>query len=255
VLQETCLAVFHKGGHDSKVVCSAQSVNGRISSTVLGRIAIDPVAADRPWVLPRLRGDRDLIGVAATRRRRLRDFGWRASTGPLVWNRHKRQIGREPDRDSVPIIWAADLETGYIRRSSARDHRRWIRLRPKDEFMQLSEPAILVQRTTAPEQPRRLVAAALTAKALIRDWGGVAVVENHVNVLRCASSDSPLTAKLLAALLNTPTYDRLFRCMTGTVAVSAYELEALAFPDPEVLQAWAALTGDELTDAVAKAFA
>ncbi len=121
--------------------------------------------------------------------------------------------------------------------------------------MRLSEPAILVQRTTAPEQPRRLVAAALTASSLTRDWGGAAVVENHVNVLRCASSDSPLTPEMLAAMLNSPTYDRLYRCMTGTVAVSAYELEALALPSPMVLRRWAKLAGEDLNTAIANAFA
>lgn len=255
VLQETCLAVFHRGVPGSKVFCSTQSVNGRICSTALGRTAIDPSAPDQPWVLPRVRGDRRLIGVAATQRHRLRDFGWRANTGPLVWNRHKCQISHQSGRGRVPIIWAADLETGHIRRNPAREQQRWIKLRSRDEFMRLSEPAILVQRTTAPEQPRRLVAAALTASSLTRDWGGAAVVENHVNVLRCASSDSPLTPEMLAAMLNSPTYDRLYRCMTGTVAVSAYELEALALPSPMVLRRWAKLAGEDLNTAIANAFA
>ncbi|MGH9033552.1 MAG: SAM-dependent methyltransferase, partial [Acidimicrobiia bacterium] len=123
-----------------------------------------------------------------------------------------------------------------------------------DGFMRLTEPAVLVQRTTAPEQPRRLVAAALTAGALRDDWGGAVVVENHVNVLRCATPDSPLTAELLTALLNTQTFDRLYRCMTGTVAVSAYELEALPLPAAEVLATWATLPEHELAAAVAAAF-
>jgi adenine-specific DNA-methyltransferase len=71
------------------------------------------------------------------------------------------------------------------------------------------------------------------------------VVENHVNVLRRADVDSELTPELLAALLNTATYDRLYRCMTGTVAVSAYELEALPLPAPDVVGDWAAWCLDE----------
>jgi adenine-specific DNA-methyltransferase len=255
VLQETCLAVFQKGGSGGEVACSSQSVNGRVRSVTLGRAAIDPERADLPWLLPRSRADRLLIRGAASYRHKLGDLGWSASTGPLVWNRHKPQISGGKSDGSVPILWAADLEIGHVRRNAVRDRQRWIRLRPRDEFMRLAEPAVLVQRTTAPEQPRRLVAAALTVDALENDWGGAVVVENHVNVLRCGSATGSLTPELLTALLSTPTYDRLYRCMTGTIAVSAYELEALPFPDADVLLAWAALSEQDLAAAVAQAFA
>ncbi|MEK7242362.1 MAG: SAM-dependent methyltransferase, partial [Planctomycetota bacterium] len=112
-------------------------------------------------------------------------------------------------------------------------------------FMRLSEPAILVQRTTAPEQPRRLVVATLDA-ATLADWGGAVVVENHVNVLRCSSPDSPLSPALLHHLLDTVTLDRLYRCLTGSVAVSAYELEALPMPSPPVLDRWSSLDQSEV---------
>jgi adenine-specific DNA-methyltransferase len=255
VLQETCLAVFQKGGSNGQVTCSTQSINGRIRSVALGRTLVDVEAADLPWLLPRSAQDRRMIRAASRYRLRLRDYGWSASTGPLVWNRHKPQISAEQTDESVPILWAADVGHGRIRRNAVRDHQRWIKLRPKDDFMLLTRPAVLVQRTTAPEQPRRLIAAALPVKALARDWGGAVVVENHINVLRCARSGSPLTPRLLAALLNTPTFDRLYRCMTGTVAVSAYELEALQLPSADTIRAWAALSGRQLTIAVAEAFA
>lgn len=255
VLQETCLAVFHKGGPAGKVACSTQSVNGRIRSVTLGRAAIDPKTADLPWLLPRAPQDRRLIRAATRHRLRLRDYGWTASTGPLVWNRHKPQISAVQSAERLPILWAADVEAGRIRRSSNREHQRWIKLRPKDDFMPLAQAAVLVQRTTAPEQARRLIAAALSTKTLVKDWGGSVVVENHINVLRCTRRDSPLTPRLLTALLNAPTFDRLYRCMTGTVAVSAYELEALQLPRLTTLRAWAALPERALMAAIAEAFA
>lgn len=255
VLQETCLALFHKGAKAPDVICSAQSINGNVRRVRLGRASIDDTSPDLPWLLPRSPQDGALIRAVAKHPHRLRDFGWTASTGPLVWNRHKPQISAEKRDGALPIVWASDLEVGRIRRSATRDRQRWIKLRPKDEFMRLTEPAVLVQRTTAPEQPRRLVAAALTADVLQDNWGGAAVVENHVNVLRCTTPDSPLTAALLTALLNTQTLDRLYRCMTGTVAVSAYELEALPLPAADVLATWAALPEPELATAVAAAFA
>jgi adenine-specific DNA-methyltransferase len=254
VLQETCLAVFHKGGQGGEVTCSTQSVNGRVRSVALGRATVDLTTADLPWLLPRAPQDRPLIRAASKHLLRLRDHGWTASTGPLVWNRHRPQISAERCHGAIPILWAADVEPGRIRRSSVRDHQRWIKLRPRDGFMLLSRPVVLVQRTTAPEQPRRLIAAALPASVLKKDWYGGVVVENHINVLRCTRRDSPLSPRLLTALLNTPTFDRLYRCMTGTVAVSAYELEALQLPDAATLRAWAALPGRELEAAIAEAF-
>lgn len=116
--------------------------------------------------------------------------------------------------------------------------------------MRLTEAAILMQRTTAPEQPRRLVVATLDA-ATVADWGGAVVVENHVNVLRCSSSDSPLSLGLLHRLLDTPTFDRLYRCLTGSVAVSAYELEALPMPPADVLLSWERLDVEQLAPTVA----
>jgi adenine-specific DNA-methyltransferase len=253
VLQETCLVVLHKGDHAGKVTCSTQRVNGRTRSVRLGDVRLVPSATHLPWLLPRTDADRRLVRAAASHRRRLHDYGWKASTGPLVWNRHKPRIHAEPRNGAVPILWAADIGGKRVSQSPARDRHRWIELRESDSFMRLATPAVLVQRTTAPEQSRRLVAAELTEEDLAA-WGGVVVVENHVNVLRCSVS-SALTSGLLAALLNTATFDRLFRCMTGTVAVSAYELGALPLPADDVLESWQALSEPELAKAVAAAFA
>lgn len=255
VLQETCLAVFHKGSAARPVACSSQVVNGRTRSVDLGRQSLPTGDPELPWLLPRTRSDVQLIRAASRTTRRLPDYGWKASTGPLVWNRHKGQIGAAKHSGAVPILWAADIAAGTVRRSAARAAQRWLMPRERDGFMVLTEPAVLVQRTTAPEQPRRLNAACLCMQAL-RDWGGAVVVENHVNVLRpIEGSKGPLSAEMLTALLNTPTLDRLYRCLTGTVAVSAYELEALPLPSEETLAALACLPSKEVAGVLAKSFA
>ncbi len=248
VLQETCLAVFRKGGDPESVICSQLVVNGAVELRRLPA-APPPGTESLPWLLPRRSSDARLIAVASRLEARLPDYGWRASTGPLVWNRHKPQIFASPGAGRLPILWAADIDGGIVRRDRARDHQRWIALRSQDEFMKLEEPTVLVQRTTAPEQPRRLLTARLAPETLA-EWGGAVVVENHVNVLRCGESASPLTAELLERLLRTPTFDRLYRCLTGTVAVSAYELEALPFPPTTTLLDWQELSPAELEDAV-----
>lgn len=250
VLQETCLAIFRKGSGSREVMCSRLTMNGKSGRVALPPASLPTAREDRPWLLPRAPRDRGLVRHAAGFEARLSDYGWKASTGPLVWNRHKVQIFSERGQDALPIVWAADLDGGTVRRAKAREPQRWIFLRPQDDFMRLTEAAILMQRTTAPEQPRRLVVATLDA-ATVADWGGAVVVENHVNVLRCSSSDSPLSLGLLHRLLDTPTFDRLYRCLTGSVAVSAYELEALPMPPADVLLSWERLDVEQLAPTVA----
>jgi len=53
-------------------------------------------------------------------------------------------------------------------------------------------------------------------------------------VVRAVSDPKVLTA-VLAALLNSAVVDQVFRCISGSVAVSAFELEALPLPVPSAL--------------------
>lgn len=254
VLQETCLAIFQKSASSRNVACSRITINGASTRLQLPQALLPRTLEDRPWLLPRTPGDGGLIRRATQLDARLSDYGWKASTGPLVWNRHKAQIDSARRNRAIPILWAADLEGGEIRRAAAREGQRWIVLRPQEDFMRLTEPAILLQRTTAPEQPRRLIVATLD-HATLTEWGGAVVVENHVNVLRCSDADSALSEALLQRLLTTETFDRLYRCLTGSVAVSAYELEALPMPPPEVLRSWSCLPDEELHMTVADYYA
>lgn len=88
-----------------------------------------------------------------------------------------------------------------------------------------------MQRTTAKEQHRRLIAAELPQEFIER-YGGVSI-ENHLNMVRPISDTAGVPAKAVAALLNSTIVDQIFRCISGSVAVSATELEALPLPSPE----------------------
>jgi adenine-specific DNA-methyltransferase len=245
VLQETLLATLVRGVQPQDVRCEALAVNGHSTRVPIGT-ARSPVIPDLPWLLPRAAADVPLVRHAANLIARLSDYGWKASTGPLVWNRAKDRISAHRHLGSVEIMWAADLVNGRLRRARLRQPQRWLHLRPGgDRSLVLDRPAVLVQRTTAPEQPRRLVAAELDA-ACLAEWGGRVVVENHLNVLTCQDPESPLTARLLLALLDSDALDRLYRCLTGSVAVSAYELAAMPLPDESALLGWMLLDGARL---------
>ena len=237
VLQETVLASFVRGAAPREIRCATVAGNGQLTRAGIGS-ACPPARPDLPWPLPREASDVPLVRRAALLPARLPDYGWKVSTGPLVWNRARDRISAHRRAGSVAIVWAADLEGGTPRWAPIRQPQRWLALRPGDDrALVLDRPAVLVQRTTAPEQPRRLLAAEFDAGCLAR-WGGRVVVENHVNVLTCHDPHSPLATRLLMLLLRSAAFDRLYRCLTGSVAVSAYELSAMPLPEPATLLDW-----------------
>lgn len=247
VLQETCLATFTRRRSRRTSIASA---NGRVTPVA----KVSSPRSDRPWVLPRRADDASLAVAAAGMPLTLRSIGWKVSTGPLVWNRRRSDLGRFRRSRSAPVLWAADLDGGQLHRDPSKSSLRWLSLRGSDaDVMLLREPAILAQRTTSPEQRRRLVCAELSPH-LLSEWGEKIVVENHVNVLRPEEADVLLSRQALTALLSTRTIDRLMRCISGSVAVSAYELESLPLPDAAVLKAWENLRGDDLENVVAMTY-
>jgi adenine-specific DNA-methyltransferase len=181
-----------------------------------------------PWFLPRSPTQARLAGRAEEMPTRLADLGYRASTGPLVWNRHKEQLRSASGHDTYPLIWAEAVrrnQFGFAYRSRA--HSPYFALEAGQDHLLCEGPCVLVQRTTAKEQDRRLVACAVPP-SFTAQWGKI-VVENHVNVLHATGRD-PVDPVALAAVLNTSTVDQVFRCLSGTVAVSASELHALPLP-------------------------
>lgn len=78
-------------------------------------------------------------------------------------------------------------------------------------------------------------------------------MENHVNVVHPLSEEQLLDGPTLAAVLYSRTLDRVIRSLSGSVAVSAYEIESISFPDADTLASWNSRTGDDLKRAVASA--
>jgi adenine-specific DNA-methyltransferase len=253
VLQETVLATFHSGALPEETNCDRIFLNGVAAGERIGEVRA-PRGGGLPWLLPRSPADRPVIDAASRMSRRLADHGWNASTGPLVWNRCKPLLSGRQGRNTVKVIWAADIDDGRVHQDSSRDSMRYLDLNgaPGGALI-LDQAAVLIQRTTAIEQRRRIVAGVLDAGTLAR-WGGRVVVENHVNVLTCVEPDSTLTAEILAALLESEALDRVYRCLSGSVAVSAYELAALPLPPPEVLSAWRDLSHQELSAAIGQQY-
>lgn len=199
-----------------------------------------PADPSLPWMLPRHERHVALSERLRAMPFRLADLGYHVSTGPLVWNRHKAKLRDTPAKGAVPLIWAecvaADGSGRFAFKAVTRNHKPWFVPGPRDEANIVRHACVLLQRTTALEQARRLIAAELP-QAFIDGHGGAVSVENHLNMVRPIPGERPrVAARTIARLLNSEAVDLAFRCINGTPAVSAYEVEATPFPDPAALR-------------------
>ncbi len=231
VLQETMLAVFTRAPSE----CRPVAVHFLEPAGSLDAVRVDEVgqfaleASDTPWILPRNRRQAGILPRLLAMRR-LSDYGYSISTGPLVWNRHKTQLrDRKSGRNTFPLVWAESVTPDGRFSFSAikRNHVPWIQIEDDQGFLVVRESCVLIQRTTSREQNRRLIAAIMPSVFLANQGG--AVVENHLNMaLRIAPG--PILPETICALFNSRAVDQAYRCISGSVAVSAYELEALPLP-------------------------
>ena len=245
VLQETVLTVYRRGNRagDAAVRVIAPSSSTSIRQEYSGRFTL-PRSIDAPWFVPRSRSQGRLVDRMAQMKHRLRDYGYRVSTGPLVWNRYKTQLRQRHGKGCHPIVWAESITQGGIFRLKyeTRGHKRWINLDESQDWLLQTASCVLLQRTTAKEQSRRLIAAELPQVVL--DQYGPVVVENHLNMIRPAVDVPVVSSRVISALLNTSVVDQVFRCLSGSVAVSAYELQSLPLPDPNDIRRLDGLVDD-----------
>lgn len=229
VLQETMLSTYCKGAGQSAATVHFLSVNGTAEVTHVGHFALPSNPAD-PWLAPRHPTDDNLVQRLNQLPSRLADWGYKVSTGPLVWNRFKEQFRSKPGKDTYPVIWAEAVGTDgrFAFRAEKRSHLPHFRLESCDQWLKVTQSCVLLQRTTAKEQPRRLIAAELPAD-FIRQYGAV-IVENHLNMIKPTVAKPRVSPAAVAAVMNSHIVDRAFRCISGSVAVSAFELEALPLP-------------------------
>jgi adenine-specific DNA-methyltransferase len=239
VLQETMLAVYRKSNarRRSRPQIHYLNVHNEREADVTrnGTVGL-PTPPSSPWFVPRNSDHSFLISRLEAMPVRLGDWGYSVSTGPLVWNRFKPQLRHDPNGEGVhPLIWAEAVAADgrFIFRAEKKNHAPYFKLKRGDEWLVVRGSCVLLQRTTAKEQARRLIAAELPAEFVEKNRG--VVVENHLNMIRPGGMPKVSTG-VVAAIFNSQVVDQVFRCMSGSVAVSAFELEAMPLPPPEALQ-------------------
>ena len=149
--------------------------------------------------------------------------------------------GAGPTRGGQLKVVTTKMKGGYLRKNGAPYSDKAVMteyfVKTKhdngDEWLVVREPVVLLQRTTAKEQSRRLIAAEMSRR-FISEHGG-AVVENHLNMVRPILRWPLVPSGVATAFFNSGAADKVFRCLSGSVAVSAYELEAMPLPPPASL--------------------
>lgn len=248
VLQETILATYRRGDEPATTEVKELHVTSKADHDLasLGAFSL-PADPSSPWILPRTTKQAMIVKRLQSCKHHLVDWGYTVSTGPLVWNRFKEQLHSRKAKNRLPLIWAESVQTDgrFEWRATKRNHQPWFEIRDGDQWLIAKHHCVLLQRTTAKEQHRRLIAAPLPSEFIEKH--GAVVIENHLNMLKPLGTNPAVSAEVLSAFLNSSAADQAFRCVSGSVAVSAYEVEALPLPSPNALDVLQSLI-DNKTD-------
>lgn len=262
VEQETALTVLRRRVEEERtqVRANISVVSGTGQYKSVGECLLPNAGA--VWPIPRAIEDVALLKTAMLSKFRLSDYGYRVRIGSYVWNRDKRpkfeslqDAKRVKAHTAMPLLWSRDIAAGEIVRledTSAYDgEHRFVDLGDKEHSSVVTSPCVVVQRVTSNDQPRRLVAAAVS-QGVFATYGGF-IGENHVVIIEQVSNKPVLPPTKLAKLLSTHVVDRCFRCISGATNVSAFELNQLALPDPRALKE-AMASGGSMDEVVSEVF-
>jgi hypothetical protein len=148
-----------------------------------------------------------------------------ARTGPIVWNRVKPFLRPGGGAGTLPLVWATDVGRFRFCFGSAGESRpAFLAENRETERLATLGPSLLVQRVTADEQARRIVASLTRFPGSRRYF-----VENHLNVLQ-SSLRTPVALEFLLGVLSSDVVEFMFRSMNGNTQVSATELNLLPIP-------------------------
>ena len=217
-----------------------------------------PAELTAPWVLPRSKQELHAVQAFALPRWRLEDYGYEPKTGSLVPHRMPmpRLKSRGRKRAVYPLIWATQIGKDGVHRFQPRrgSHAEiYVDVSTDGAKSVLKTPSVALQRTSSKDQSRRVRCAPIR-QVFVAKHGGY-MGENHVCFLVPLDRKRQLVSvEVLAKILNSTPVDKVFRCLSGTATVSAYELKAIPLPDPVIVRR--ALTAGALPDeAVARGYA
>lgn len=242
VEQETALTVLRRSGAMAIAWLTTVSLVARDGSyRKVGTCTLS--ATGEAWTIPRTESDVALLARLSKSIYRIEDYGYKVKIGAFVWNRDQRPTyfekssqAKNPQSNFFPLIWSSDIGTDFNLKFDEKAKNQiepsWVDFGSEDRAGVIKRAAVVLQRVTSNDQPRRLVAAAID-ESFVRKHGGF-VAENHVVILEQVEAGIP--PERLARLLACTSIDRYFRCISGSTNVSAYELRHLPLPNPSRIQ-------------------
>jgi len=202
-----------------------------------GKLSVDKSGA--AWPTPRVAADSQYIPLFVNRKHDLKSYGFVVRTGSIVVHRDPRKryksLRLNHKKTIVPMLWQSDIkQSGIIDiKQPPKDRDRYVDMKTLESPSIVKKPAIAMQRVTSDGQLHRLICAPVP-KDIQKQYGGV-VGENHVCFIESLSGANSVDYLLLCSILRTKVLDRLFRCVSGATNVSAYELNQLPLPDPNLV--------------------
>lgn len=167
----------------------------------------------------------------------LASLGLTVSTGRVVDFRLKDALRKEPERGTVPLLYACHFNGGTVHWPKL-EARKPNAILDNDETRPWLVPSgvyLLTKRFTSKEERRRLVACLFDPDEVKAEWVGF---ENHLNYFHAGGHGLERTLACgLFAFLNSTVVDQYFRRFSGHTQVNATDLRTLAYPDRDTLEA------------------
>jgi adenine-specific DNA-methyltransferase len=252
VLQEIVIFCAQRGATCGQIVVSSSTGPDDPASTSRVVDYERIVRPDDPQHFIRILTDEladqiaERMGVCRTT---LFDLGLTVSTGRVVDFRAREYLRKGPGEGTVPLIWPAHFERGYIawpKNGSSRKPEAIMAHEAVADQLVPNEPYVLVRRFSAKEERRRVVAAVHDPKRLSCENVGF---ENHLNYFhRNGGGIGMKLARGLAAFLNSTIVDLYFRQFSGHTQVNATDLRSMRYPSREQLERMGGRIGREFPD-------
>lgn len=185
--------------------------------------------------IPVTEADAALIRRMKTLNHSLDSLGISVSTGPVVEFRHDQYIHRQPNERTVPLIYPAHFENGFVRwpKPNGRKRNAIDNNDQTEKWLMPQGCYTLTRRFSSKEERRRIVAAVYDPSHVPGEKVGF---ENHLNVFHVGGKGlHPSTARGLAVYLNSTPIDQFFRLFNGHTQVNATDLRTLPYPSLKTL--------------------
>lgn len=193
-----------------------------------------------PWPIPKSADQLEILVAAEKSPFRVEDYGYDVRVGHLVYNRDKKTRYKDFPENAFsnnvfPIVFPFQIEKGgEFNFDKMRDGKQDRFVKVKDDLKIVVTRQAVVMKRTSPAGQCNLLKCAVVPNYFMEKYGGF-VGENHVIIFLRKKKDCSVEPGMLSRILNSNAVNLVYRCFSGTVSVSRYNLINLPLPDPKVV--------------------